>query len=51
MKKPCMALLKKLGYKDMGYIPTKKSRVFGVDKAGYGSGDCSSDPKGLMCND
>ncbi len=26
---PSMALLKKLGYRDMGYIPTKKSRVFG----------------------
>ena len=26
---PSMALLKKLGYKDMGYIPTMESRVFG----------------------
>jgi len=26
---PSMALLKKLGYKDMGYIPSKKSQVFG----------------------
>lgn len=26
---PSMALLKKLGYRDMGYIPAKKSRVFG----------------------
>jgi len=24
-----MALLKKLGYKDMGVIPSKESRVFG----------------------
>ena len=26
---PSMALLKKLGYKDMGVIPSKESRVFG----------------------
>ncbi len=26
---PSMALLKKLGYKDMGYLPSKDSRVFG----------------------
>lgn len=26
---PSMALLKKLGYKDMGYVPSKESRVFG----------------------
>ena len=26
---PSMALLKKLGYKDMGYIPTMTSQVFG----------------------
>ena len=26
---PSMALLKKLGYKDMGYIPSMESRVFG----------------------
>ena len=26
---PSMALLKKLGYKDMGYLPAKDSRVFG----------------------
>ena len=26
---PSMALLKKLGYKDMGYIPTMESRAFG----------------------
>lgn len=26
---PSMALLKKLGYEDMGYIPSMKSRVFG----------------------
>ena len=26
---PSMALLKKLGYKDMGYIPSMKSQVFG----------------------
>ena len=26
---PSMALLKKLGYKDMGYVPLQKSRVFG----------------------
>ncbi len=26
---PSMALLKKLGYKDMGYIPTTESMVFG----------------------
>ena len=26
---PSMALLKKLGYKDMGYIPTMESQVFG----------------------
>lgn len=26
---PSMALLKKLGYKDMGYIPSKESQVFG----------------------
>ncbi|MFQ9394039.1 MAG: hypothetical protein ACLR2E_07970 [Lachnospiraceae bacterium] len=24
-----MALLKKLGYKDMGFIPSRESRVFG----------------------
>ena len=27
--KPSMALLKKLGYKDMGYIPSMTSQVFG----------------------
>lgn len=27
--KPSMALLKKLGYTDMGYIPSMESRVFG----------------------
>ena len=27
--KPSMALLKKLGYKDLGYLPSKESRVFG----------------------
>ena len=27
--KPSMALLKKLGYKDIGYIPTMTSQVFG----------------------
>ena len=27
--KPSMALLKKLGYMDMGYIPSMESRVFG----------------------
>ena len=27
--KPSMALLKKLGYKDMGYIPSMESQVFG----------------------
>ena len=27
--KPSMALLKKLGYKDMGYVPTMTSQVFG----------------------
>ena len=27
--KPSMALLKKLGYKDMGYLPSKESQVFG----------------------
>lgn len=26
---PSMALLKKLGYKDMGFIPSRESRVFG----------------------
>lgn len=26
---PSMALLKKLGYKDMGYLPAKESQVFG----------------------
>lgn len=26
---PSMALLKKLGYKDMGYLPSKESQVFG----------------------
>ena len=26
---PSMALLKKLGYKDMGYIPSMESQVFG----------------------
>ena len=26
---PSMALLKKLGYKDMGYLSSKKSQVFG----------------------
>ena len=26
---PSMALLKKLGYKDMGYLPSKDSQVFG----------------------
>lgn len=26
---PSMALLQKLGYKDMGYLPSKESRVFG----------------------
>ena len=26
---PSMALLKKLGYKDMGYIPSMESHVFG----------------------
>ena len=26
---PSMALLKKLGYKDMGYLPSMESRVFG----------------------
>ena len=26
---PSMALLKKLGYKDMGYIPRMESKVFG----------------------
>ena len=26
---PSMALLKKLGYKDMGYIPSMESRAFG----------------------
>ena len=29
VNEPSMALLKKLGYKDMGYIPTMESRVFG----------------------
>lgn len=27
--KPSMALLKKLGYKDMGYLPDMESQVFG----------------------
>ena len=27
--KPSMELLKKLGYKDLGYLPSKESRVFG----------------------
>ena len=27
---PSMALLKKLGYKDMGYIPSMESQVFGM---------------------
>ena len=26
---PSMALLKKLGYKDMGYVPSVESQVFG----------------------
>lgn len=26
---PSMALLKKLGYKDMGYVPSEKSQMFG----------------------
>ena len=36
---PSMALLKKLGYKDMGYVPLQKSRVFLPDENQIRIGD------------